>query len=62
MSVRLLKAFLASLPEATRRTMTTAEVVRDVIKPRTAAARCRFLELAEAAAKAGAADTFASHT
>ena len=61
-SVRFLKAFLASLPEATRRTITTAEVVRDVIKPRTAAARCRFVELAEAAAEAGAADAFASHT
>ena len=42
--------------------MTTAEVVRDVIKPRTAAARCRFVELDEAVAEAGAADAFASHT
>jgi hypothetical protein len=61
-SVRWPKAFLASLPEAKRRTMTTAEVVRDVIKPCTAAERCRFVELAEAAAEAGAADAFASHT
>ncbi len=61
-SLRWLKKFFASLPEATRRTMTTAEVVRDEIKPRTAAARCRFVELAEAAAEAGAADAFASHT
>ena len=58
-SERWLKAFLASLPEATRRTMTIDEVVRDVIKSRTAAARCRFVELAEAAAEAGAADAFA---
>ena len=61
-SVSWLKKFLASLPESTRRTMTTREVVRDVIKPRTAEARCRFVELAEGAAEAGDADAFASHT
>ena len=36
-SVRWPKKVLASLPESTRGTMTTREVVRDVIKPRTAA-------------------------
>ncbi len=60
-SVRWLKKFLASLPESTPHDdHPRGRARRD--QAAHAAARCRFVELAEAAAEAGAADAFASHT
>ena len=62
LAVRLawLEGFVRSLP---RRGMTTAEVVAEVIKPKTEARRCRYAELPDVGrANVGRVNAFMSHT
>ena len=60
--VGFLKEFVASIPEEERYTMTTAQTVVRLIRPKTEATRCRYVELPEMSASVGRAKAMCSHT
>ena len=59
--VSFLEELLASLPVATRRTVTTGDLVARLIKPATVHRRCRFVELPAMVSHVGAPRAFVSH-
>ena len=60
--VGFLKKLIASLSTAQRRTLTTAQVVAQIVKPATASTRCRYVELPEMRLNIGDPHGFVSHT
>ena len=60
--VAFLKALVESRPAAERRTLTTAQVVAQIVKPQTARLRCRYVELPQMRPHVGKPRAFVSHT